>query len=115
MQWKRGATRMVLLTKRLAFKFPLVYSWDTFLSGLQANMQEAVFSATGWPELCPVIFAVPGGFLNVMPRLQTLEAPMSARRYRRMTRKRGYIVPAENKATSWGYLLGRVVAVDYGS
>jgi hypothetical protein len=43
-------------------------SWKHFLYGLLANMQEAQFSKTSWPELCPVLWSLPGGFLVVMPR-----------------------------------------------
>jgi hypothetical protein len=35
-------------------------------------MQERAFSKTGWPELCPVKFYIPGGFLVVMPYARPL-------------------------------------------
>jgi hypothetical protein len=42
------------------------------LYGLLAKMQERAFSKTGWPELCPVKFYIPGGFLVVMPYARPL-------------------------------------------
>jgi hypothetical protein len=43
---------------------------------LLANMQERDLSKLGWPELCPVVFAVPGGRLVVMRRaLRDVESP----------------------------------------
>jgi hypothetical protein len=44
-----------MVTKRRAYKLPSFYSWKHFLLGLLANMQEAEFSRTGRPELCPVL------------------------------------------------------------
>ena len=113
---RRGTTRTVFLVGRWAFKVPTGRSWRLFLSGLLANMQEAEFSSTGWPELCPVRFALPGGFLVVMPRAVTLTEPMAEDAYERLTQRPDYVVPAENKPCSWGHLPdGRLVAVDYGS
>lgn len=111
-----GCTRFVILTGSYAIKIPqFKYEWRHFLLGLLANMQEATFSKTKWPELCPVTFSVPGGWLIVM------------RRARRMTRdewdsfdpdkfrfQKEYTVPVEAKLDSFGWLDGRVVAIDYG-
>ena len=67
-----GATRAVILVGRWAVKLPRPTSWRLFLSGLLANMQEREFARTGWPELCPVLFSLPGGWLVVMPRAEPL-------------------------------------------
>jgi len=46
-------------------------------------MQEREFSAERWPQLCPVIFSLPGGFLVVMPRARPLtDAEWAAFDYR---------------------------------
>ncbi len=60
--WNRlGVTREVLLVGGFAVKLPkLTYGWKMFLCGLLANMQEREFASLRWPELCPVLFAVPG-------------------------------------------------------
>lgn len=116
-----GVTRFVILTRRYAIKIPRFWwygrpRWKALLWGLLANMQEKAFSDAEWPELCPVVLYVPGGFLNVMPRCQMCNRELSDEEYRALTeRADGSRVPAENKSDSFGYLHGRLVAVDYGS
>lgn len=118
----RGATRAVLLTKRHAFKVPRLASWRLFLCGLLANMQEREFSRTGWRELCPVLFSIPGGWLVVMPRAEPLSDYRWAEIDEWLPQNRegcDYVVPVERKRDSFGWLVeqgvGRIVAVDYGS
>lgn len=117
LQTARGATRFVIITRRRAYKLPRLLSWRHFLCGLLANMQEAQFGRTGWPELCPVLWSLPGGFLVVMPRAQIC-TPDDFPPEEEMTRliiKDDYVVPAELKPDSWGWWNGRLVAIDYGS
>ena len=79
-------------------------------------MQEVTFSLAGWPELCPVLFALPGGFLNVMRRAEPLtREEFFALDFKAFVEKLGYCVPVENKLDSFGKLSGKIVAVDYGS
>ena len=113
---KAGVTRRVLLVGNLAIKFPRWYSWKNFLLGLLANMQEVKFSATGWPELCPVIFSLPGGFMVVMRRATEMtDDEFMARDMAYWIDRGNYVVPAEIKADSFGWLDGRLVAIDYGN
>jgi hypothetical protein len=108
-----GATRLVLLTRRWAIKFPRPTGWRLFLGGLLANMQEREFARTGWPELCPVRWSIPGGWLLVMPFAEPLDdLQWSALQ---QTRHEDSRVPVEMKQDSFGVLRGAVVAVDYGS
>jgi len=154
---KLGAVRTVILTRHYVFKIPGRWRWsgrrwwwEFVLRGLLSNMQERKFAWEGWPELCPVCFSVPGGFLIVMPRARPLtEAQWQHFNYRAfVTRGEGYaesnfdamagdwhqgdlgqplhsfvlgnadpdagIIPAEYKRESFGFLNGRIVAVDYG-
>lgn len=112
-----GATRTVVLVGRWAVKVPSCRGgWRNFLIGLLANMQERTFSATGWPELCPVVFSLPGGWIVVMPRCEPV-GELTDEVYQRMTKHADYEVPAENKDDSFGWLGGeggRLVAIDYG-
>lgn len=114
----RGVSRLVVLTRRHAFKVPRVASWRQFLWGLLANLQEAEYGRCGWPELCPVLWAAPLGLCVVMPRARVCteaDAP-SEDEYRRLTSDADRPVPAEWKPSSWGRLPdGRLVAVDYGT
>lgn len=128
MQWNRnGISREVILTKRYAYKFPkLRYGWKQFLHGLLANMQERSFAKAGWPELCPVVWSIPGGWLIVMRRAE----PISEDDWQVLgwesahprdvlepwiSRSSNYVIPAERKPDSFGWLDGQIVAVDYGN
>ena len=117
-EWnKQGVTREVLLTRCYAIKIPkLIYGWHKFLCGLLANMQEATFSRAGFPELCPVVFAFPGGWLLVMRRAELLsDAEWCAFNAEVFCTTPDYIIPAEFKQDSFGKLDGRIVAIDYGN
>jgi hypothetical protein len=108
----------VYLIGRWAIKRPVFVEWRLFLLGLLANMQEARFSRMQWPELCPVLFACPGGFFIVMRRAQGLSRSefeaFSEMKYLSFVDKPDYRVPVENKLDSFGWLDRRIVAVDYG-
>ena len=116
MHVRSGATRHVLLVGRWAIKIPRVTCWRNFLQGLLANMQEWEFARAGWPELCPVRWSMPGGWMVVMPRAEPLTAAQwsNFRPYDFCDRP-AYMVPAEPKFSSFGVLAGQIVAVDYGS
>lgn len=115
-QVRHGTTRVVLLLGGVAIKFPTTTSWRLFLQGLLANMTEARFGrmddARFREALCPVRFAVPGGWLIVMSRA----TPLTASEYdERLVELADWPVPIEPKVDSVGLLDGRVVAVDYGN
>lgn len=111
-----GATRGVVLLGKYAFKLPRAYSWKHFLLGLIANMQEVEFSRAGWPELCPVVFWLPGGLLVVMRRARSLtQQEFDAIEIPAWLEKDDYYVPMEPKIENFGMLEGRIVAVDYGN
>jgi len=112
---RQGATRTVLLTRRHAIKVPRPTNWRLFLAGLLANMQERQFARTGWPQLCPVRWSTPGGWLLVMPRCRPLRQPLTQDEYEAFVEHDDYRVPVEWKTDSFGYLAGRLVAIDYGS
>lgn len=115
---RRGVSREVILFGRWAVKLPkLTYGWQLFLCGLLANMQERSLATLGWPELCPVAFSLPGGWLVVMRRASPLDdatwATFDAAGF--CTRPDGTMLAVEHKQDSFGLLDGRVVAVDYGN
>jgi hypothetical protein len=107
---------MIWLTKSLVFKIPNCSEWRLFLCGLLANLQERTFAQAGWPELCPIKFSLPLGFLIVMPRVKVLtEKEFETFDYERFVNHKDYHVPVEAKRDSFGWLDGKIVAVDYGS
>lgn len=113
---ERGVTRRVYLIGHLAFKFPITETWQQFLLGLLANMQEVKFGRTSWPELCPIVFFIPGGWLVVMRRARELtQAEFDSLDIASWVNRNSYLVPAELKADSFGWLDGRLVAIDYGN
>lgn len=82
------------------------------LTGMLSNMTEAKFAALKDPNLCPVLFALPGGFLTVMRRAE----PLTADEFDSFFDSRGdrHFWHTEWKRCSFGRLDGRIVAVDYG-
>ena len=120
---RKGISRLVVLTKRYAFKFPnfLGYKgsrWRLFLQGLLANGQEKLFwKQGGYPELCPVLFTLPLGFLVVMPRATILsDEEFSKWDVGKFCNKKDYCIPGEAKVDSFGRLgNGQIVCVDYGN
>lgn len=107
-----GSSRIVLLVGCYALKLPRFTEWRLFLRGLLANMQEAMFGRSGMAGFCPVLFALPGGFLVVMPRCEPLEYEID---YAAFCDRGDYRIPAEYKSESFGLLDGEVVAIDYGN
>jgi hypothetical protein len=78
-------------------------------------MQERDLSKLGWPELCPVLFAVPGGWLVVMQRATPLTHEQAERLDPLSILSRDdRAIPAEPKASSFGMLGDHLVVVDYG-
>lgn len=119
MKVKKGACRAVLLTAKYAFKFPRFNSWQGFLWGLLSNRQEAVFSKTKDPRLCPVLFCLPLGFLVVMPRLLEMTQEefniLGEEKLEAFINQDEMIVPAELKASSFGWMDGdQLMAMYYG-
>lgn len=112
-----GVTRHVLLVGRVAVKWPrLNYGWRLFLQGLLANMQEREFSRAGWPELCPVVWSIPGGWLVIMRRAQAVTADeFDSFDAAAWAQRQDYVIPVEAKADSFGWLEGQLVAIDYGN
>lgn len=67
-------------------------------------------------KLCPVCFYLPLGLLVVMPRANVLEyGAVDVGVLDAFCNGGTYKIPAELKYDSFGYLNGRLVAVDYGS
>lgn len=114
---KRGSSRIVIFIAGYAFKFPYFLRYENFLHGLIANMNERKF----WKckemrkYLCPVRFFLPFGFLIVMPKCRTLsDEEFNQEELKKFCDREAYKIPAEIKQDSFGYLNGRLVAVDYG-
>lgn len=130
MTTKHGCTRFVFLTKNYAIKIPQFnYEWKHFLLGLLANMQEVSFSKIKDDRLCPIKFYIPGGWLLIMPKCEPISSeifidlditrfwPNNKEDYHpnNTCERAEYNVPVEYKQDSFGFLNGKIVAIDYGS
>lgn len=130
MKIRNGTTRFVILTKHWAFKIPQFrYAWRHFLMGLLANMQERQFATMKDSRMCPIKFYIPGGWLVVMPRCKELSdedftnlnidmfwEESNVRELKGTTIFFGdFKIPVEHKQDSFGWLNGKIVAIDYGS
>jgi hypothetical protein len=125
-EWKRnGITREVFLTKHLAVKIPTWRTWRHFLQGLTANINERNWWRwTNDQRLCPVRFALPGGWLIVMDRAEHIKMPEAgsyAEGFGLLTRENILRrldeftgLPVEAKPDSFGLIEGNLVAIDYG-
>lgn len=114
----KGATRLVLLTKRYAFKIPRMSTIRSFLWGMLSNMQERDFSKCEDERLCPVLFSLPMGLLVVMPRLRELteEEFEDFNEYTwQHPQANVMLIPSESKPSSYGWTSeDKVQAIDYG-
>lgn len=102
-----GVTRVVLLTKKYAIKFPRInYGWMKFIEGIHANLSEYhCWKITKSKHLCPVFYCFAGLF-SVMPRVEI---------YRTEDQISG--IPREDgedrKPDNYGSYQERSVCVDY--
>jgi hypothetical protein len=91
--------------------------------GRIANYGERVEWKAATPDrrkmLCPLLWAAPFGSVNVMRRA----TPLTSAQHQELHRNDGFpkwdympggpSSPLEHKASDWGYLDGRLVALDY--
>ncbi|OED34275.1 hypothetical protein AB832_07920 [Flavobacteriaceae bacterium (ex Bugula neritina AB1)] len=130
---KFGSLRVVYLIGGLAFKFPTISSWEHFLRGLLANMEEVHL----WKNrsnvefgflLCPVRFSLPFGLLVVMKRAKVMtdedfldreEEIKTLTNAELFTPKVGnpfvFNSIGELKPSSWGFIDNKIIVVDYGN
>ena len=116
---RTGYSRAVFALGAFVVKVPRLATWERFLYGLLGNMQETYLGQFEWPELCPVLFALPGGFAVVMRRAQVCTdadwpGEDACKEIISNANRADRCVPAELKPDSWGWLNGRLVAIDYG-
>jgi len=104
-----GRNRLVIVTRRHALKLPSLRSWRDFLFGLLNNLNEAAWHREH-PLYCPVIWSAPLGLLLVMPRARILDPG----EFEDIEWVCPELPGVERKASSWGWLGNKIVAVDFG-
>ncbi|MFA5239810.1 MAG: hypothetical protein WC476_08920 [Phycisphaerae bacterium] len=115
---KNGVTRKVFVFRKIAIKIPTRKSWRLFLQGLLANMQEKQWSGVH-PFLMPVLFALPGGFVIVMPACERVfeqKEPKLTWALRKLKNDDYYeFFRSDYKPGNFGIYKGQVVKIDYGN
>ena len=119
---RKGATRWVICLGRYAFKLPSLHSYTDFLGGLRSNVFEyktyeyAKEGAFPIDKFCPIVFSLPLGLLNVMRRAAVMKnEEFKHFKVEKFCNMGDYVIPVEHKSDSFGWLNGRIVAIDYGS
>lgn len=114
MSWKivwDGCTRIVLLTDKYAFKIPNVLRWRMMLEGLLANCHERDWRNFKGCSLCPILFSIRGGFLNVMARC----TPLTHDQWEAVrATEDDWVYATDFKYENFGMMNGKVVLLDYG-
>lgn len=123
-----GRTRSVFLIGNLAFKVPYLKSWKWFVRGLLDSMFEVEHRHEHPTALLPILFHIPGGWLNVFPRCEVFtddKDPALVAYFEQLLDD--YEIRNDRKAyetlqvievaepQNFGYYQGRVVATDYGN
>lgn len=116
-----GVTRMVFLTRRYAIKVPRIdYGWFMFLTGLLSNIAEVSFSVLAEEfHLCPCVWHIPGGWLNVQPRCRPLSdqewAELNDPPEHEYSDKKWYGMSCDFQRANFGVLNNEIVLLDYGN
>lgn len=66
----KGCTRTVLLTKKYAFKIPTFKSYKLFISGIQANLEEKVWTTLDIKCINSSYYCNRFGFLVIQKRVR---------------------------------------------
>lgn len=122
---KHGSTRTTFLVGRYAVKIPMLFGGEfrLFLLGLIHNIDEHWRSYGSFKNAVnPVIFHIPGGWLNIYRRAEPLsEIQWLSFDYHyhcnykcRFMDNFIHINFIENKYDSFGVIDGEILAVDYG-
>ncbi|MGX1325438.1 hypothetical protein ACVMFA_007395 [Bradyrhizobium liaoningense] len=112
-----GTTRLTVCVGQYALKF------GRWRSGGDANQREWIEWVRATPDrrlmLCPILWAAPFGVLNIMRRA----VPLTRQQQLALLDSDGFPdwdympggpgEPFEYKESDWGYLDGRLVALDY--
>lgn len=122
---RTGGTRVVLITKKYAIKFPRFNSWKQFVQGMLSNMTEGQWKDYGNKNLCPIKYSNKFGLLVVMVRACEVvdEDKFKADLSNLVERESEGVDPCELGAEffeydafpkNFGYIDGRLVKIDYG-
>lgn len=115
---KTGGTRIVIITKRYAIKFPRFNSWMAFVQGMLSNMTEGQWKDYPDKHLCPIHYSNRFGLIVVMARAKEIEneglfwCELESLYHSCSLNRDFYEYDAFPK--NFGYYNGRLVKIDYG-
>ncbi len=112
-----GTTRLTLCVGRYALKLPRGLRGCVANYGEQVEWKRAANDRRA--TLCPMLWGAPFGLINIMKRA----IPLTSEQHHELHRNDGFpkwdympggpSSPFEHKQSDWGYLDGRLVALDY--
>ncbi|MBC70435.1 MULTISPECIES: hypothetical protein [Acinetobacter] len=115
---RTGVTRTVILTNSLAIKIPTFKSLQLFLSGWQANIQEATFGDVGF--IC--LNQVKASFLKDLVVVHKRIKPVNHKglfwveqKQLEISSKVKYLHESDKKPENYGYDNGVLKRLDFGS
>lgn len=121
---RTGGTRVVLITKKYAIKFPRFNSWKAFVQGMLSNMTEGQWKGFGNEHLCPIAYSNRFGLMVVMHKAESVE---DEELFNRDLQKLCDDVDNDEDRTldrdffeydafpkNFGYYKGKLVKIDYG-
>lgn len=119
-----GGTRIVILTKKYAFKIPRLGSWRQFVQGMLSNLTEGQWKGYDNEHLCPIAYSNRFGLMVVMHRaepveneelfnsdLQKLYDDVDGDEERTLDRD---FFEYDSFPKNFGYYKGKLVKIDYG-
>lgn len=114
---RSGATRAVIVLRKVVIKIPTFKSWKLFLNGMLANLQERQFSCLKDKNLCPVILSSRLGLFVVMRKCYRVNhiGLYLAELHRLKGALPSEFYLSDAKPQNFGYLDGRLVKLDYGN
>ena len=116
----KWATRTVIVLKKYVIKFPTFKTYELFLNGLLANIQEKKFSGTH-KDLAKVKYCNKYGLFLLMEKANVLPNSVDYNdflkylkdKYRNDDMKSFML--SDMKVNNWGYINNRIVKIDYGN
>ena len=120
MQIKKGSSRIVLIFGKFVIKIPnFSYSYENFLHGILANIQENKFSGVH-NVFTRILFYCPMGLFVIMKKANPID-DLSAKELEKILNKKykkdDYFdfIMSDFKVDNFGYINGEIVKIDYGN
>ena len=112
---RKGVTRLVFEFDNFVIKIPnFTYSWQHFLKGILANIQE--YTTWSWSKdelLCPVLWCSWGGWFLIMKKAKTYSFDEWDNIEVDISNHIKYF-PGDDTMSNYGYLNDKLVKIDYG-